>query len=108
MINRGTDSRNTKNKSYKTYSYNKNKKNNSFYNNFNNNIQNTYPSKDSKKPFFSFFTKRRNNHYRGQNINPWRPFWQFITIEKKEGKRKISWFNNFRNYENVGNKIYIE
>ena len=103
IINRGSDQRNTKNRSYKTYSYNQKNKNN---NNNNNNQKNKKSGAFFKLSNLGFNFKKQNIPYRGQNINPWKPFWHFMLLDKKQEKKRIPWFStvNF-NSQNIGNKI---
>ena len=103
IVNRGSDQRNTKNKSYKTYSYNQKNKNN------NNNQKNKKSGAFFKLSNLGFNFRKQNNHYRGQNVNPWKPFWHFISVDKKQEKKKIPWFStvNF-NSQNIGNKISLD
>ena len=105
MINRGTDPSKSPNKTYKTYSSkNKNVKKNRRDGNKNNGN-----GLFGFLPRFISNSDRIKNKIRGRNINPWRPFWQFITLEKKVEKKRTSWFEDIRRQsQNVGNRLSLE
>ena len=106
MINRGNNPKDTRNDKYKNFPY-KSKTKNSKNNNKNN--KNSNSGLFGFLPKFNYNLSRQKNEFRGRNINPWRPFWQFITLEKKVEKKKNTWFQtlNFQN-QNIGNKLSLE
>ena len=101
VVNNGQERKSPPVKSYKNYPYGD--RNNKDSNRNNNN---------KKSGIFGFLFKitpnatQRTNHVRGRHINPWRPFWEFMDISKKNEKKKLSWFQSlYVDTPTVGSKL---
>lgn len=110
IINRGTEQpKNGRNKMNKSYSSNKQNKMSS------KTARGSSRNNNNNAGLFGFLSvfnsNRHKNNIRGRHINPWRPFWQFLSpsSSKKVEKKSNSWLQalNFQT-QNVGNRIALE
>jgi len=117
MVNRGSSPNQIRNAKYKNVYNKKMQSKNSKKNNFKNS-KNGINNQNFITNFFTSMTNYgSNNHpknpnYRGRNVDPWRPFWQSLSVPNKaktENKKLkfefLEKLNAFNQNENINNRF---
>jgi hypothetical protein len=117
MVNRGSSPSQIRNAKYKNAYNKKMNLKNSKKNNFQKNSKNLNSQNFITNFFTSMTNYGSNNHpknpnYRGRNIDPWRPFWQSLSVPNKaktENKKSkfefLEKLNVFNQNENINNRF---